>query len=181
MKTIRIKLSDQSEEILEEIRLQLNCNWQTAANVAILNGRNAVGSGISAPRSGKSGSENAKSGTEMPLGEASSLYIYNNNNNNSSYSKGKLIPSDFDPPVSITDEAGLDREGAIFQFKKWAGAKKKRFPCWDEAFRYACNNWLKHANKHLILKSESWRTDGLNFDVTTKHPEDDDSDAEEIY
>lgn len=171
MKEIRVKLTDQSEEVLEEIRNQLNCNWQTAANIAILNGRYAVGSG-------KSASAVGKSDAEMPLGEASSLYIYNNNN--SSSSKGKLIPSDFDPPIKITDEAGLDREGAIFQFKKWAGAKKKRFTCWDEAFRFACNSWLKDANKHLILKSENWRTDGLNFDVTTKHPEDDDLD-EEIY
>ncbi len=157
MKTIRIKLSDQSEEVLEEIRLHLNCNWQTAANIAILNGRNAVGSGISAPRSGKSGTGNAKSGSEMPLAEANPLYIYSYNNNNSSSSKGKLIPSDFDPPISITDEAGLDRDGAIFQFRKWADAKKKKFPCWDEAFRYACNNWLKDANKHLILKNAGLR------------------------
>lgn len=174
MKEIRVKLTDQSEEVLEEIRHQLNCNWQTAANIAILNGTNAVGSG-------KSASAVGKSAAEMPLGEANPLYIYNNNNNNRSSSKGNLISSDFDPPIKITDEAGLDREGAIFQFKKWAGAKKKRFPCWDEAFRFACNSWLRDANKHLILKSESWRTDGLNFDVTTKHPEDDDLDAEEIY
>lgn len=164
MKTIRIKLSDQSEEVLEEIRLLLNCNWQTAANIAILRGRNALGSGNSDPSS-------AKSGSEMPLAEANPLYIYSYNNNNSSSSKGKLIPSDFDPPVSITDEAGLDREGAIFQFRKWADAKKKRFPCWDEAFRYACNSWLKDANKHLILKNESWRTGGLNFDdICEVHP-----------
>ena len=174
MKEIRVKLTGQSEEVLEEIRLQLNCNWQTAANIAILNGRNAVGSG-------KTASAVGKSGAEMPLGEASSLYIYNNNNNNRSSSKGNLISSDFDPPIKITDEAGLEREGAIFQFKKWAVAKKQRFPCWDEAFRYACNNWLKHANKHLILKSENWKTDGLNFDITTKHPEDDDLESEEIY
>ena len=174
MKEIRVKLTGQSGEVLEEIRLQLNCNWQTAANIAILNGRNAVGSG-------KTASAVGKSGAEMPLGEASSLYIYNNNNNNRSSSKGNLISSDFDPPIKITDEAGLEREGAIFQFKKWAVAKKQRFPCWDEAFRYACNNWLKHANKHLILKSENWKTDGLNFDITTKHPEDDDLESEEIY
>jgi len=174
LKEIRVKLTGQSEEVLEEIRLQLNCNWQTAANIAILNGRNAVGSG-------KTASAVGKSGAEMPLGEASSLYIYNNNNNNRSSSKGNLISSDFDPPIKITDEASLEREGAIFQFKKWAVAKKQRFPCWDEAFRYACNNWLKHANKHLILKSENWKTDGLNFDITTKHPEDDDLESEEIY
>ena len=174
MKEIRVKLTDQSEEVLEEIRNQLNCNWQTAANIAILNSTNAVGSG-------KSASAVGNSAAQMPLGEASSLYIYNNNNNNRSSSKGNLISSDFDPPIKITDEAGLEREGAIFQFKKWAVAKKQRFPCWDEAFRYACNNWLKHANKHLILKSENWKTDGLNFDITTKHPEEDDLESEEIY
>ena len=151
MKTIRIKLTEETQDTLEEIRTQLNCNWQVAANIAILNGRNAVGSGKSGTAKGRIASENAKSGAEMPVAEAKSLYIYNtNNNNNKGFSKGKLFPEDFNPPKSITDDAGLKREGAIIQFAKWAKAGKKRYPCWNEAFRYACNSWLPKANQHLI-------------------------------
>ena len=155
MKTIRVKLTEETQETLEEIRTQLNCNWQVAANIAILNGRNAVGGGKSGTTKGINASENDKSGAEMPVAEASSLYIYNtNNNNNKGYSKGKLLPEDFNPPHSITDDAGLERQGAIIQFTKWAKAGKKRYPCWNEAFRFACNNWLPKANEHLLINNK---------------------------
>ena len=152
MKQVRIKLTDETEEILEEIRLRLNCNWQTAANIAILNGRNAVGSG-------KNGITKIKNAPEAVSGEANDLYIDIYNYNNKASSKGTLIPRDFNPPESITLEASIEREGAIFRFKKWANAEKRRFECWNEAFRYACNSWLPKANPHLLIE----RDDGLHL------------------
>tara|TARA_B100001093_G_scaffold379674_1_gene365031 strand:+ start:3276 stop:3737 length:462 start_codon:yes stop_codon:yes gene_type:complete len=147
MKTIRVKLTEETQETLDEIRAHLNCNWQVAANIAILNGRNAIGSG-------KSDTSKGKSAAGMPDGKAEPLYIYNTYNNKKVNSNEKLIPDNFDPPHCITDEAHLERDGAIFQFKKWAIAEKKRFSCWNEAFRFACNSWLPNANPQLKISKE---------------------------
>lgn len=156
MKEIRVKLTEQTELVLQEIRDSLNCTWGTAANVAILSGRNASSNGISKANKGKVATRSDNIAANLPLSASDSLYIdiHNNNNSNHEYQKGELIPVDFNPPKDIAFSSGLEHDGALFQFTKWAKAKKKRYPCWKEAFRYACNGWLKDANPHLIISND---------------------------
>lgn len=84
----------------------------------------------------------------------------------------RLLPSDFSPDKSIASEAGIDYDGALEAFKDWANAGGKRYLDWDAGFRTACKSWLKERFPHLRRASTSVSTHGLNFDVTTKHPDD---------
>ena len=90
-----------------------------------------------------------------------------------SKTRGKrLLPSDFSPDKSIAEDAGIDYDGALEAFTDWAKAGGKRYLDWDACFRTACKTWIKERYPHLRRASTSVSTHGLNFDVTTKHPDD---------
>tara|TARA_R110002110_G_scaffold221970_1_gene436024 strand:- start:98 stop:589 length:492 start_codon:yes stop_codon:yes gene_type:complete len=87
-------------------------------------------------------------------------------------SKGlHILPKDFAPDRTIASEAGIDYDGALQAFSDWAKSKGKKYKDWDACFRTACNSWLKERYPHLRRVSTTTTNHGLNFDITTKHPE----------
>ena len=83
----------------------------------------------------------------------------------------RLLPADFSPSRSITEDAGMDYDGALEAFSDWAKAGGKRYLDWDACFRNACKTWLKEKFPHLRVRSAKVNNHGLNFDdIETIHP-----------
>ena len=62
----------------------------------------------------------------------------------------RLIPADFKPDREIAKNAGVDYEQSLQCFIDWAVAGGKKYRDWDATYRNAAKSWLKEKFPHLV-------------------------------